>query len=104
MRTVFVAVVLAIVALTATSALAQSSQPDRPYRGLFASGTASADQTLTLSSTVGSGYDGDVLRASESGVERTAPRSRGTVVSTGSAMLSYSLSRTKFSFGASAHT
>jgi len=52
---------------TAMSASAQTpiqtpvSRPERPYRGVYASGTENAQQVLTINGSVATGYDTDVL-------------------------------------------
>lgn len=45
------------VPLTASAQL----RPERPYRGLFASGTADATHELTVNASFGGGYDNDLL-------------------------------------------
>ena len=39
----------------------QASRPERPYRGIFASGTQDSGQSLTANSTVSGGYDDNIL-------------------------------------------
>jgi hypothetical protein len=60
---------------TAMSASAQTpvSRPERPYRGVYASGTDNAQQVLTINGSVATGYDTDVLLgASQDGLTPVA--------------------------------
>ena len=53
---------LALVAVgSALPAQAQGYRPERPYRGLFASGLNEQGESLTASGSIGSGYDDSVL-------------------------------------------
>jgi hypothetical protein len=97
-----VLVVSAFVAVD--GAEAQESRPERPYRGLFASGLDDAEQLLKATASVGGGWD-DNLAADAIGrntpvsdVNRQFKGGLGTV----SAGLTYSLSLERIGFGASA--
>ena len=53
---------LAAALLVASSPLsAQTARPERPYRGLFASGVGNAEQLLTLNVSLGGGYDDNIF-------------------------------------------
>jgi len=87
----------------ASPALAQSvARPDRPYRGLFGSGVADAEQSLVGTASVGGGYDTDVLAATFGGQQ---PRG-GTAgwLAQGTVGLNYTLARDRYQLGSTAAT
>src|SRR5690242_2275348 len=96
------------VLLNVTSASAQTpqeSRPERPYRGVYASGTDQAQQVLTVNGSVSSGYDTNAqLGAVESGIQAISgdPRSSaGSVYTNYNGGLSYTAVMEKLSAGAS---
>ena len=79
---------------------------ERPYRGLFASGTGDAQQLLTATASLGAGWD-DNLVADAFGrqtVSRDLSHQFKGGVGTGAAALRYTLSRANVGFGATAGT
>src|SRR5688572_15103248 len=86
---------------------AQQARPERPYQGLFASGTDGFKHVLTVNGSSGAGVDTNILEAGrEAGLI-------GPVVPTGSnrgsygifsAGLSYSMNLEGVNFGASVGT
>jgi hypothetical protein len=87
--------------LTVGPAFAQSvaRRPDRPYRGLFASGVDNSDQSLVAQGSVGGGYDSNVLADAGFG---TDPRIQASgMVGAFSGSLAYSMQRDRVGFGAS---
>jgi hypothetical protein len=98
---------VAIAVLLASNIAAAQSRPERPYRGLFGGGDTSSnmEQSLSLSGSVGAGYDTSVLaNAAESGFgggSLTSPSQEGSFTSF-SEGLSYSLNKSKVSLGANA--
>ena len=93
------------VLVAATPALAQAPRPERPYRGLFGSGTGDAGQLLTASGSVGTGWDNDVVAdivGNSGGVTEGGSRS-GTVASVSGA-LAYSYDTDPMSVGLSVGT
>ena len=98
-------------AITATPAFAQwpgptgTERPERPYRGIFGSGTSEAEQVLSLNGSVSSGYDSNLTAAAaESGVGiGTVPRrSVGGLYQMLNGGLSYSRTTDRVTVGASA--
>ena len=81
-------------------------RPERPYRGLFASGVAGTEQLLTANASLGAGWDdnlvADAVGRGASVTDVTRPFRGG--LGTGSAGLNYSLSRGRVGLGASAAT
>jgi hypothetical protein len=102
MRPLTPAALCMLMLVTATgSAVAQTA--GRPYRGLFGSGVGDASQVLSVSASLGGGYDDDVLAEAtgEGGVsDPSAARSSGYGSFKGG--LRYSLNRRRVSFGVSA--
>jgi hypothetical protein len=94
---------LGVVLLVGSSpALAQAPRPERPYRGLFGSGTGDAGQLLTATVTAGGGYDDNILAdmLGRSGVGTTQD-ARAGVVSSISGSLAYSAETEPMSLGLS---
>jgi hypothetical protein len=89
----------------ATTAFAQTARPERPYRGLFASGTESWTQSVVASGSLASGYDDNLLAGARGGNRGAGvvagPNARGTF-GQGSASLRYSFESEGLSIGASA--
>jgi hypothetical protein len=98
------AVALACGALLATPA---SAQTGRPYRGLFGGGTGNWEQSLVFTMSFMGGYDTEALTAaaplpgSGSG-EAPAPRNQHSSFETASALLGYTLAKSRVAFSASA--
>ena len=90
---------LMLLLLGAIPASAQSPRPDRPYRGLFASGIDFSDQSLVAQGSVGGGYDSNVLL--ESGLATDPRFAQSGMVGAVSGSLAYSMQRDRLSFGAS---
>src|SRR5688500_8910763 len=103
MKSSLTSIVCAAALLIAVPAAAQQPRPARPYRGLFGGGMGDTEQVLTLTGSVGVGYDDNVL-ADQSGTGGlgTDPRidQSGTFQQM-SGGLTYSLERTRVSLGAS---
>jgi hypothetical protein len=88
--------------LTAVPAAAQAPRAERPYRGLFGSGTGDAGQLLTASGSVGGGYDDNVLADMlnrSSAISRGG--SRGGTVTSVSGALAYSFDTESMALGLS---
>ena len=98
-------VVVAALGVAAT-AHAQGWRPERPYRGLFASGVSDTEQLLTASGSVGTSWDRNLI-IDEYGrsflINDGTGRFQGGAL-TGSGTLSYSLTRSRVSLGASGGT
>jgi hypothetical protein len=102
-RSLLVLIVAVLPFVFTNTAEAQVPRPGRPYRGLFGSGGGTSDQQLTLSANLGAGYTTNVPGAIDTSgdtLRQVAAGGAGSTVTTGSASLLYSLSRTKVSFGA----
>jgi hypothetical protein len=98
------AVAVALVASGGSPLMAQS-RPERPYRGLFASGAATdVAQTLIATGSVGGGYDTSVLaEAGEAGLGTAPtgpPRSSEGSFALMSEGLAYTLGKSRFSLAA----
>jgi hypothetical protein len=97
---------IALLLVHAAPVFAQAPRPERPYRGLFGSGTADAGQVLTASGSLSTGWDSNIIAdaTGSSGLGPTqAPAQSGSLGgATGS--LSYSLQTGGFTLGASAAT
>jgi hypothetical protein len=95
---------LLAVLVASTPALAQAPRADRPYRGLFASGTDGSEQSLVAQGSIGGGYDSniiaDIAGAGTQGIGDPRIARRGAV-GAASGSLSYALQRDKVGFGAS---
>ena len=105
MKRFWVSLLFLSVVASADRAAAQEPRPERPYRGLFASGVAGTEQLLTANVSLGAGWD-DNLVADAVGRTRltdVTQQFRGGL-GTGSAGLNYTLSRGRVGFGASATT
>jgi hypothetical protein len=102
-----VLLVAVLIASCATPAVAQAPRPERPYRGLFASGVGDAEQSLTASASVASGWDDNLLAAARGEnsvtVDRRAPAEGGSLGNFGGG-LSYSFQRDAIAVHASATT
>jgi hypothetical protein len=100
MRTLALAVVVLCAGIAPPPADAQT-RADGPYEGLFG-GTGKNDQTLTFRTSFGGGYDDTVL----TGASRTGPDQahlgRRNRFGTGSADLTYGLTRTRIGLSAGA--
>ena len=98
---------IVVVSLLACAPAAEAQwRAERPYRGLFAGGLGETEQLLTVSGSLGTGWD-DNLAADLTGQAfrpSDANRQFRGGVSTASATLSYSLNKTAISLGASAGT
>lgn len=93
--------------LLAIPVAAQTPPTERPYRGIFAGGMGQTEQALTVTGSVGGGYDDNVQADQGFGIPApsppTAPPQPG-IGSTYAALaggLAYTLTRPKISFGAS---
>ena len=103
---VFPALIVVVSALAVVPAADAQWRSERPYRGLFAGGVGDTEQLLTASGSIGTGWDSNLVADA---LNRAIPLSDVTRefrggVSTGSAALSYSLSKTTVSLGATAGT
>ena len=79
-------------------------RPERPYRGLFASGADDAGQSLIASGSVGGGYDSNVfadLGAAGSGIVNDPRFARPGVVGSATGALEYALRHDRLDVGAS---
>jgi hypothetical protein len=104
MRRILCSCALGAALLLATvPAAAQSPRPGRPYRGLFASGTADATHLLTASGSFGIGYDNDLI-ADARGGNTTSGTSWEGGLGNFSGGLSYSLQEEKFTLSGSLGT
>lgn len=96
---------LTLLVCTAAPAFAQAPRSARPYRGLFGGSAPTVETPLTLTASVGGGYDTNVL-LDPSGAGTTPigdPRqSQGGGYGTLTAGLNYTISGTRTSFAASA--
>src|SRR5262245_6335409 len=89
----------ALVTVNAAFAQSPATRPDRPYRGLFASGLGDSEQSLVAQGSVGGGYDSNVLADAGFG---TDPRLAASgMVGAVSGSLAYSMQRDRLGFGAS---
>ncbi|HUE86398.1 MAG TPA: hypothetical protein VMO26_10000 [Vicinamibacterales bacterium] len=98
----------AVLLLAASPVSGQTRRPERPYRGLFASGTEAAEQSLTANVSLAGGYD-DNLRASAGsggggGGARAAAGSQGGVLGQLTGALAYSRQSDSFTLSASAQS
>lgn len=96
-----------VLVATAAPAFAQAPRPERPYRGLFASGMADAGQSLKARVSLSAGYDDD-LSADATGSQGLAGEdplsTRRGVLGTLGGSLAYQLTTDKFGLGASGAT
>jgi hypothetical protein len=104
---VFPALIVVVSALMAASAADAQWRSERPYRGLFAGGVGETTQSLVATGSLGIGWDtnlvADALGRGNGRISDLGSRFRGGVT-TGSAALSYSLSRGPLGLGAVAGT
>lgn len=95
---------IATLLLTAGSVYAQAQRPERPYRGLFAGGTGTSSQDLTVHGSLGASYDDNLLAAARGNNQAPRPNDLNTthrgMVGSGSAGLTYALNRSRFSVNA----
>jgi hypothetical protein len=91
--------IVAMMQFLFASAAGAQVRPGRPYRGLFGSGGGTSDQQLMLSGNLGFGYTTNAPGTIDT-LGDVRAGGAGSSVSTGSASLTYSLARTKVSFGA----
>ena len=97
-----------VFAASAAPAFAQMQpprqRPDRPTRGIFASGLSEWEQSLIFNASLGVGYDDDLLAESVGGLLPPAAnqRPRSGAFGLGNLGLDYSLNRDRFSAGANA--
>jgi hypothetical protein len=95
---------LLLSAWSAGMADAQTYRPERPYRGLFGSGTDDSQQSLTASGSIGAGWDNDLI-ADAAHLQSTAASDRiKGVLGNASGSLAYALNEERYAFGASAGT
>jgi len=89
----------------ASGVFAQAARPERPYRGLFASGAPNTTQSVVANASISTGYD-DNLLAHATGGSGSSGSAAGADVSgplaQASAALTYSYQTTALSIGASA--
>jgi hypothetical protein len=98
-----VAMVLACLAGVAGASEAQvfgGGRPDRPNRALFGGGVGATDHQLIFNGSLAGGRDKLVFPEGSSG--QVSPLPEAMSFGSGTANLSYSLSRARFSFGAAA--
>ena len=79
----------------------RSARPERPYRGLFASGTAGSAQTLSVSGSAGGGYDDNILLDLPGGGTLDPRLVKSGKVATGDGSMSYAFNGDRVTFGAS---
>ena len=97
--------VTALCLLVSSSLHAQESRPERPYRGLFGGGDVDVQQGLSVSGSLGGGYDTDLSQDAQSATQLSIP---GTQLAQSGALgqfsgsLSYVLSGESASLSASA--
>ena len=83
----------------------QAARPERPYRGLFASGPTDTGQSLTATATLGGGYDDNILfeagqiGGGGGGSNPLVAKSGGLASADGT--IRYSLSTARFNLGSS---
>lgn len=82
----------------------QTSRPERPYRGLFASGTDNASETLVGNVSLSGGYDDNLRAASGGGRIAAADEARKGMLGMFTGSLSYSRQSDAFTLSASAAT
>jgi len=94
--------------MAAVAPLAAQPPPrvERPYRGLFGGGVGNTEQLLTLTASLGAGYDDNVLAdATGRGGSTADPRAaQSGTFGQFAGDVSYGLDRTRVSFSASAAT
>jgi hypothetical protein len=98
--------VFALMALLAVPASAQqAARPERPYRGLFASGDTTREQQLSLNASLGGGYDDNIVADALQHTNRGGPNSAGPDGFLGNAGLglTYSLNLERLKLDASGH-
>jgi hypothetical protein len=105
MRNIFIAVGAAgAVLITSATAAAQipTSRPERPYRGLFGPDTSTAAEVLSVSGSVGTGWESDVVvdLPEENGGLPSGP-TREAAFGMLSGGLSYARHQDRFDLGAS---
>jgi hypothetical protein len=96
----------AVLVVSVLPASAQAPRPERPYRGLFGSGVGDAEQALTASASMATGWD-DNLRAAARGDTRVSPTgipAESGSLGTFSGGLNYSFQRDLVTIHASATT
>jgi hypothetical protein len=107
MRNIFIAVGAAgAVLITSITAAAQTtaSRPERPYRGLFGPETSMAADVLSVSGSMGAGYESDVVLdlPADDSASQSGPTDIGDAAyATFSGGLSYMRDREAFDLGAS---
>ncbi len=94
--------VAALMFFAASSVAAQASRPERPYRGLFASGIGDAEQSLVISFQLGAGYDDNIL--ADEGISQDMRRAKPGSFGTASAGLAWSYNTPRVTAGAAAGT
>src|SRR5687767_8144469 len=96
---IVIASCLAALVAGSTSAAAQASRPERPYRGLFGGGVGDVEQSLVWNASTGAGYDDNVLAEEDISTDpRTAQAGNFGSFSSG---LSYSYSKPRLDVGIS---
>ena len=95
------------IVLSAAPAYAQlqppRQRPERPARGLFASGIGETEQNLIFNASLGGGYDDDLLAETVGGsLPPTGQRPRSGKFGIGALSLDYTANRERFSGGANA--
>jgi hypothetical protein len=94
-------------ALLAVPAFAQqASRPERPYRGLFASGDTTLGQQLALNASLGGGFDDNIVADALQHTNRGGPNAAGPDGFLGNAGLglTYSLNLDRLKLDASGHS
>ena len=97
---------LVLMALLAVPAFAQQApRPERPYRGLFASGDTGLEQHLSFNGSLGGGYDDNILADALQHTNRVGPNASGPdgFLSNAGLGLTYSLNLDRFKLDASGH-
>lgn len=94
-------------ALPAEAQLQQppSPRPERPYRGLFGGDLGATEQSLILNASAGGGYDDNIFIDQPGSIGAGDPRfAKSGVVGTFNGSLSYTLDKSRVSFGLGAST
>ena len=101
-RTLRISLLAAALLVAGSSLSAQTARPERPYRGLFASGVDNAGQLLALNVSLGAGYDDNVF--AEEGLSPDPRAAKAGSFGSVSANLAYSFNTPRLTVGLSAGT
>jgi hypothetical protein len=93
---------LALLACVPAAAQTRTNRPERPYRGIFASGVSDLGQSLTANTSLSGGYDDNIL--ADATQRNTIQTSRQGTLAQFSGGLNYSLIAERGQFNAGAGT